>query len=278
MNEIYGDIKDLFTAVGIPDFTKLPDDKDAKGRFAKLFKSFNDYLDAAKVQLFSWGTQTYDFDGEPSITMDIDEQTYLTLALRYKELFPSTSIDVGGGPADVPYDICTHLTEINTDKIDADYMNSRFTKYMRELAAGDPKAIEVTLNELHKSFASLTQAEQKAANLLLHDVQTGYKVDGTKSFRELLTERMIKDRRSRDLKFADAFGIDVEQLQAFFSAAVNEVNLNEFDRFETLVKTVDRVKAGAYFTQKGETVARPKLLARIRKELRTYILSGGFDI
>ncbi len=278
MNEIYGDIKDLFVSVGIPDFTKLPDDKEAKGRFAKLFKNFNDYLDAAKVQLFSWGTQTYDFDGEPSITMDIDEQTYLTLALRYKELFPSTSIDVGGGPADVPYDICTHLTEINTDKIDADYMNSRFTKYMRELAAGDPKAIEATLNELHKSFASLTQAEQKAANLLLHDVQTGYEVDGTKSFRELLTERMIKDRRSRDQKFADAFGIDVEQLQAFFSAAVNEVNLNEFDRFETLVKTVDRTKASTYFAQKGETVAHPKLLARIRKELRTYILSGGFDI
>lgn len=278
MNEIYADIKGLFESVGIPDFTKLPDDKDAKGRFAKLFKTFNDYLDAAKVQLFSWKTLTYDFDGEPSITVDIDEQTYLTLALRYKELFPSNPAGVGGSPADVPYDICTHLTEINTDKIDSDYMDSRFTKYMRELAAGDPKAIEATLNELHKSFASLNQAEQKAANLLLHDVQAGWVVDGTKSFRELLTERMIKDRRSRDQKFADAFGIDVEQLQAFFSAAVNEVNLNEFGRFDSLVATVDRAKAFDYFAKKGEAIARPKLLARIRKELRTYILSGGFEI
>ena len=258
--------------------TKLPDDKEAKGRFAKLFKSFNDYLDAAKVQLFSWEKQTYEFEGEPSITMDIDEQTYLTLALRYKELFPSNPAGVGGGPADVPYDICTHLTEINTDKIDADYMNSRFTKYMRELAAGDPKAIETTLNELHKSFASLNQDEQKAANLLLHDVQAGYKVDGTKSFRELLTERMIKDRRSRDQRFADAFGIDVEMLRAFFNVVVDDNRLNEFNRFENIVRTVDRDKANAYFAQKGENIARPKLLARIRRELRNYILSGGFDI
>jgi len=277
MNEIYADIEDLFDSVGIPDYTKLPDDKEAKGRFAKLFRSFNDYLDAAKVQQFSWDKLTYG-DGDSSITVNINEQTYLTLALRYKELFTPSPTGNGRTPADVPYDICTHLTEINTDKIDSDYMNSRFTKYMKELMTGDPNAIEATLNELHKSFAMLNQAEQKAANLLLHDVQAGWKIDGTKSFREMLTERMINDRRTRDQKFADTFGIDVEQLQAFFATSVNEVNLNEFDRFETLVRTVDRAKANDYFSRKGETITRPKLLARIRKELRMYILSGGFDI
>ena len=114
--------------------------------------------------------------------------------------------------------------------------------------------------------------------MLLHDVQTGYRVDGTKSFRELLTERMIKDRRSRDQKFADAFGIDVEMLRAFFNVVVDDNRLNEFNRFENIVRTVDRDKANAYFAQKGENIARPKLLARIRRELRNYILSGGFDI
>ena len=37
----------------------------------------------------------------------------------------------GAGTApDVPYDIDGYLTEINTGKIDADYMNSKFEKYL----------------------------------------------------------------------------------------------------------------------------------------------------
>lgn len=67
-----------------------------------------------------------------------------------------------------------YLTEIDTGKIDADYMNSRFDKYLKELNQHqDSAVIETTLDELHKSFASLTQSEQKYARLFLHDLQSG---------------------------------------------------------------------------------------------------------
>ena len=69
----------------------------------------------------------------------------------------------GLGGDDVPYEIDSYLTEINTGVIDANYMNSRFSKYLKALQDGTETA--AVLDELHKSFATLTQEEQKYANI-----------------------------------------------------------------------------------------------------------------
>src|SRR5699024_5274621 len=93
-----------------------------------------------------------------------------------------------------PFDIDGYLTEIDTGKIDTNYMNSRFEKYLRDLRQEniDPEEIQKTLNELHKSFASLSQEEQKFANIFLHDVERGEAglVEG-KSFRDYITEYQL---------------------------------------------------------------------------------------
>ena len=60
--------------------------------------------------------------------LDIDENTYLILVQRYKEL-PSSS--GSGGNIDIPFEIEGYITEIDTDKIDTDFMNSRFDKYRK---------------------------------------------------------------------------------------------------------------------------------------------------
>ena len=54
-------------------------------------------------------------------------------------------------------------------------MNSRFEKWKKQLEQPDisQETLNATLEELHKSFAFLSQEEQKYANLFLHDVQTG---------------------------------------------------------------------------------------------------------
>lgn len=54
MNQIFADISRLFTVAGISDFSRLPDDLNECGRYAKLFSSLNDYLEAAKIQGFTW--------------------------------------------------------------------------------------------------------------------------------------------------------------------------------------------------------------------------------
>ncbi|MEG1910699.1 MAG: type I restriction endonuclease subunit R, partial [Bacteroidales bacterium] len=168
MNAIYQEIVELFEAANVESFEKLPELDAEKAQFAKLFKLFNDFLEAAKIQGFEWNKKTYSFpqeDGKKkTVRPALDENTYLILALRYKELFSGS--DGGVRVGDVPYDITTHLTEINTGAIDVNYMNSRFDKWLKSLhsdeATEDVK--KKLLADLHKTFATLTQEEQKYAN------------------------------------------------------------------------------------------------------------------
>ncbi|WP_422505491.1 type I restriction endonuclease subunit R, partial [Acinetobacter sp. JADD-285] len=247
LNAIFIDIEQLFKSAGIENFEKLPEDKEACGQFAKLFKQFNEHLEAAKIQGFNWNTLTYHFDDNNASKLPfqvaIDEQTYLILALRYKELFSEGGS--GGGGGSVPFEIDGYLTEIDTDKIDSDYMNSRFTKYLKALHDSEKTiSVEEALNELHKSFAALTHDEQRIANIFLHDVQRGdVKLQDAKSFRDYITEYQFKAKEDEIHAIATSFGLDESKLRQLISAHVNENNINEFARFDALLNTVDKTKA-----------------------------------
>ncbi len=85
-----------------------------------------------------------------------DEKAYLILVQRYKELSSDGSV-LPGGNEDVPYDLVGYITEIDTGRIDADYMNSRFEKYMKllNLDGATKEAIEQAETELHKTFCHI---------------------------------------------------------------------------------------------------------------------------
>ncbi|MCD7840822.1 MAG: HsdR family type I site-specific deoxyribonuclease, partial [Erysipelotrichaceae bacterium] len=190
LNNTFKEIDELFKHSNIENFEKLPEEKEVKAKFALLFREFNSYLEAAKVQGFKWDEQTYTFKDESNrrytIEVSFDERIYLTLVQRYKELSHGGST----GGDDVPYDLVGYITEIDTGVIDAEYMNSRFDKYMKLLHQDDVSevVIEQALSELHKSFASLSQEEQKYANLFLHDVQRGeVKIEEGKTIRDYIT-------------------------------------------------------------------------------------------
>ena len=61
MNSIYQDIVELFEAAGVENFEKLPDTDAEKAQFAKLFKQFNDFLEASKIHGFDWNKNVYTF-------------------------------------------------------------------------------------------------------------------------------------------------------------------------------------------------------------------------
>lgn len=276
MNTIAADITDLFESAGIENFEKLPEDLEACAKFADLFKTFNQHLEAAKVQGLHWEELTHTFgdNHEREVTLAIDEQTYLSLVLRYKELAGS---DGGGGAGggEVPFDISGYLTEIDTGKIDTDYMNSRFDKYLKELNQGQDKAsIELTLNELHKSFSSLTQSEQKYAKLFLHDLQRGDAklIDGH-SFRDYINDYQNNVENAKINALVDALGVDKSLLIELMSSVINEKNINQFGRFDNLKATVDIDKAKAYFESiEGSAIPPFKLRIKVDKHLQGFIL------
>ncbi|MCU4495692.1 HsdR family type I site-specific deoxyribonuclease [Acinetobacter ursingii] len=280
LNAIFIDIEQLFKSAGIENFEKLPEDKEACGQFAKLFKQFNEHLEAAKIQGFNWNTLTYHFDDNNASKLPfqvaIDEQTYLILALRYKELFSEGGS--GGGGGSVPFEIDGYLTEIDTDKIDSDYMNSRFTKYLKALHDSEKTiSVEEALNELHKSFAALTHDEQRIANIFLHDVQRGdVKLQDAKSFRDYITEYQFKAKEDEIHAIATSFGLDESKLRQLISAHVNENNINEFARFDALLNTVDKTKAKQYFEkEKGKTIPLFKVNVKVAAFLKEFVLKGS---
>ncbi len=280
MNQVFEDISRLFTFAGIPDFSRLPEDVNVCGRFAKLFSSLNEYLEAAKIQGFTWKQQNYPFENPKKvIEMAFDENTYLILALRYKELFTEGG---GGSGGDIPFDIDGHLVAIDTGRIDTNYMNSRFEKYLKVLRQDDidQDQLQETLDELHKSFATLTQEEQKYANIFIHDVQSGNaEIEDGKPFRDYITEYQFRAKNEQIRQLADALGIDISKLEILMNVGPTEANINEYGRFDDLKKTVDRDKAKAYFEAiAGTSVPEFRLSIKIEKLLKDFILSGGFDI
>lgn len=178
----------------------------------------------------------------------------------------------------VPYEIDSYLTEINTGVIDANYMNSRFSKYLKALQDGTETA--AVLDELHKSFATLTQEEQKYANIFLHDVQNGdVIVDEGKTLRDYITEYMTSAKNDQIHRFAEALGADETMLRDFMQLRVTEANINEFGRFDHLKATVNRESAKTFLEALEGTAIKPfQINMKVDQILRKFILEGGFDI
>lgn len=175
----------------------------------------------------------------------------------------------------MPYDIDPYITEINTGKIDTDYMNSRFVKFVKAL--NDGVDTEPILNELHRSFAVLSREEQRFANMFLFDVQSGrVTVDESKSLTDYIAEYRAEARNDSIHRFAVGIGVNEKLLREFMDRHVTESNINEFGLFDKLKDSVDIDTAKAYFEQKeGHEIKRFRVKAKVDNALRAFILSGG---
>ena len=285
MNFIFGQIADLFGNEGIENFERLPENLEVRGKFAQLFKAFNQHLESAKIQGFVWNKLKYEFKDRKSklvIEMALDENTYNILLARYKELFVEDGFGGGATGGGIPFEIDSYIVEIDTGKIDADYMNSRFVKYLKSLEQKDISEEErrQVLDELHKSFATLTQDEQKYANIFLNDIQRGnVQLEEGKTVRDYITEYLSKAKYGRILKLEALLGVDKDLLQSMMNSYVIEQNLNEYGRFDKLKDTVDRTKAKAYFEKlEGHTLPAFKISIRIDALLKDFILKDGVEV
>lgn len=284
MNELFEKIKAVFESAGIENFEHVPKEIPERKKFAVLFNQFNNYLEAAKVQGFSWKKKEYTFTDEETnektvIRVALDETTYLILVKRYKEIQNSGG---SGANDDVPYEINGYLTTIDTDKIDSDYMNSRFDKYLKLLHKEGTTAEELQKaeDELHKTFATLSQEEQKFANIFLHDIQSGdVAVTEGKTLRDYITEYLVKAKDDQVHRLASVFGMNEDDLRKMTKQQITKENINEFGRYDALRSTVDLAKAKKYFEAiSGKKIPPPIVNISIDKLLREFILSGGFDI
>ena len=275
MNQMFAEISSLFTNEGIENFSRLPQENDRKARFAQLFRRYNHYLEAARLQGFRWDKATYIVDGH-SYTLHHDEHSYNTLLQRYKELFTSRG-EESHREGDLPYEVDPYLVEIDTEQIDTDYMNRNFERYVKALhqEGVSKQELDRLLNELSTSFASLPQAEQRFAEVLLHEIQTNDIVlEPDKSCRDYITDYMKRSQEAAVNELVESLGIDRGILQQIIDRHPTEKDLDQFGQFDRLKESADRDKAKAYFQQTtGKTLSGLRLTIAIDRHLRDFILN-----
>ena len=182
----------------------------------------------------------------------------------------------------MPYDIHGYLTEIDTGHIDTAYMNANFDKWLKRLAAGDAGSaeLEAMLDELHGSFASLDQEQQRYADLVIQAAQ-GFDLElkPGMTFMDYINEFQARGKTGQVKTLVSALGIDEDQLKALMAQHVTEANINEFGRLDSLKKTANAELAKQFFSKREGKVVPPfKVSIMLDALLREFILSGGFDI
>lgn len=203
-----------------------------------------------------------------------------TLAQRYKELAQKAS-SKSDNSSDIHYDIEGYLTEIDAGRINEEYMNSRFEKYLKLREQDDvtEEMIRRAENELHKSFAVLKQEEQKYANMFLHDIESGDAIlrEGN-SLRDYINEYQHRAEDDRVSRVSNALGLNQQMLRDMMKLRLTENNINEFYRFDNLLKTIDKTKAKEFFEKiYNKKLVPPQVNRNIDLYLRKFILSGGLD-
>lgn len=305
MNIIYLQIKELFESEEINDFVSLPESNESKRKFVKLYNEFNKYLCAARIQGYmpkdelkdninSYSEVLLDKDLSNEECNDMGQTNYekilelsSPITQEVLEALKQRYIDVSKNAEyekndEIPYDIDGSIIEIDDGKIDSDYINSKFTKFLKTLKYNDCSAeeLEKALNSLHKSFASLSQEQQKYANMVIHDIESGdLIIEDNKTFIDYITQYATSAENDQIKKLANSFGLDENKLRNMMKLPISANNINEYGRFDDLLRTVDEVKA-------KETLE--KLYNRsfeiwesnmgTQKILREFILKGGFDL
>ena len=272
MNVIVEDISDLFIAEGIEYYSKLPDNIASRHKFGRLFYQLRSLMEAIRLQMFTWQKNI-----DEKLGLNLDEETYNTLAVRYGELFSSSTPDGKSNPV-IPFDITAKAHKQESIRIDADYMNKNFEKYIRayNIDDFDSTLIDQLRMMLHKSFAQLSQEEQRAARQILVDIEhKRLVVDENKTLTDYINEYMNVDWNAKIQYCINLLGVDEAKLRALLNAHVNETNIDEYGRFNELISTVDIERA----KQNLGIVDQPhwKCIIKIKNILREFVIYNKLD-
>ena len=296
MNYIYKQILTLFKSEGIEDFSKLPENIESKRQFVSLFNDFNKYLEAARIQGYKFDSEKYEtintskekIESSKDTQVAEENETYVlnesisgeefkALQQRYKEASNSKEIK----DREAPYDIKGYITELDPIKVNHDYIDSKFKKYLKDLNQENISEEELTknLNDLHKAFATLSQNEQKYANIFLHDIQSGnVEIVEGKSFMDYVTEYQKNAENDIIRQISQGLGLDENKLRNLVNLNIDNRNINEFGRLKKKKKTININKAKEYFEKiENREIQTFEVNLKIDKLLRKFIIDGNLE-
>ena len=278
INSLFLHIRDIFQSHSIMGFERLPDARESRNMFAQDFSRLTHLLEAAKLQGFLWEKSIYEFqhgDTYTNVAMVLDENTYLILLQRYRELFDSKP-GSDGNENEFDYPIDTYITETGTGTIDAEYLNSRFERFVKNLYTEGPgsELTRTALRDLHKSFAMLSQTDQRTAIVIIHDIQSGdLHLENGKTIQDYISEYQLKELYGQIVIIHEATGLNVSMMVNILKGDVNERNINAYDRYDKLKLTMDMTKSRAFVSKvEGKDTPARLVMPKVDRLLRQFIL------
>lgn len=278
INQAFRAIDALFKAEGIEYYTTLPQAEASRKKFAKEFCEMTKRIEASKMQGFMWEKSEYEFkhtNGWTTVKMEIDEQTYKTLLARYRELFQKG----GGGESgdDDVYQLEAYITETGAGTIDAEYINSKFIKFVKNLYTSGPgsELVKIAQAELHTAFASLSQRDQRTAMRILHDIESGdLRLSPGKTIYDYILDYQKRECDQQIYTLSEATGLNINKLKDLISKDTNEQNINEQGRFDELIRTLDKIKAVDFLKKvTGQDVPKRFVITNMSSIVRRFILN-----
>lgn len=272
INELFKEISEVFISAGIDNFEKIPQTMGEQAMFAKLFVELHQTIMCARLQGYKWG-QPVNAENGNMLTCSISEDSFNTLIQRYREL-PTA----GRGPHadDPPFTLKPYITDTPTDRITDSYINSKYEKWVRDVSNSfaTEEEKERALNELHKSFASLSQDEQKYADMFVHDMISGQiKPEIGKTIRDYINQYLMKGRERRIERIVEAIGVDKTKLTNFMDRHPTEKNF-EYARFEEVVDSCVEEKVASFFSN---TDPLERYVEQFNL-LKDFVINDGIDI
>lgn len=277
INQNFKSIDSLFAAEGISYYSVLPNADASRKKFAKEFCEMTKRIEAAKMQGFTWDKLEYEFEHTNiwvPLKVLLDEQTYLILRQRYRELFSGG----GGGNSedDDVYQLEAYITETGAGTIDAEYLDSKFVKFIKNLYTSGPGSdlVKEAEKELHQAFASLSQRDQHTALRIIHDIESGdLHLSKDKTIYDYILDYQKKECDKMVLSLSEATGLSYKKLIGIINKDTTEQNINEGGRFDDLMDTLDKAKATEFLRKVTETDVKPRYVISHTSDLvRQFIL------
>lgn len=125
----------------------------------------------------------------------------------------------------------------------------------------------------------ISDNEQQHSHSGTHTINTDeqlslFDADTSSSFTEEPDEKKPDVSNTSEIHtFSEAFGLDEAQLRTIVESGATEENLNEYGRFNKLLETVDKEKAGTIIDENGE-LPQFRRNPLIHKAIREFVLHG----
>ena len=126
LNDIFEEIKSVFNISGIENFSHLPEVPGEIKQFVNLYNQLIHCYESAMIQGFTWAKSTYEIQDYEPITVVITEYEFNILAQRYSEI----EREPRDGNDSIAYDIDYQLPEGSRSRINYEYLNTNFKKYI----------------------------------------------------------------------------------------------------------------------------------------------------